>query len=246
MISLASQSSRVGEQQPLVARDRVRVALGVQNPGAERRSRWCAAAGSASSSSRVSASGQKPRPAPCRSPVGRAGRAGTVMRDRAERPVESAVTWSVADAVVVDVRAQRGQCDAGARGRSTCAASLAAALPRRPRRTGAAAPPRRPGASRTAGLAAHAVRAGGEDVGAVPADTALVHQPGQAAGAGQHAEQRHLGQRHRRGVVVDQHDVLAGQRQLVPAAGARRRSPRPGRSARSARSRPPCRCGSRW
>ena len=36
---------------------------------------------------------------------------------------------------------------------------------------------------------------------------------------GSTAEQRHLGQRHRRAAVVDQHDPVAGQRQLVAAAG---------------------------
>ena len=36
---------------------------------------------------------------------------------------------------------------------------------------------------------------------------------------GSTAEQRHLGQRDRRGPVVDEHDLVAGQRQLVAAAG---------------------------
>jgi hypothetical protein len=48
---------------------------------------------------------------------------------------------------------------------------------------------------------------------------ALVHDPGQAAGAGQDAEQRHLGQRHRRRPVVEEQDALTGERDLVPAAG---------------------------
>ena len=60
---------------------------------------------------------------------------------------------------------------------------------------------------------------GAEHIGQVAPHLALVGQPGQAAGAGQDAEQRHLGQRHRRAAVVDQHDVVAGQRQLVAAAG---------------------------
>ena len=68
-------------------------------------------------------------------------------------------------------------------------------------------------------VAADALRSGGEDVGQVAPDAALVDDPGQAAGARQHAEQRDLGEGHGRGVVVDQHDLVAGQRQLVAAAG---------------------------
>ena len=67
--------------------------------------------------------------------------------------------------------------------------------------------------------AAHPGRVGGEVVRQVAAHPALVGQPGQPAGAGQDAEQRQLGQRHGRRAVVDQHDVLAGQRELVTAAG---------------------------
>ena len=59
----------------------------------------------------------------------------------------------------------------------------------------------------------------GEHVGEVAAHVALVDDPRQPAGAGQHREQRHLGQRHRRGAVVDEEDLVAGQRQLVAAAG---------------------------
>src|SRR6266545_4258839 len=62
---------------------------------------------------------------------------------------------------------------------------------------------------------ADAVTAGGEHVGAVLAYSPLVHQPGQTARAGQHAEQRDLGHRHRGGAVVDEQDPLAGQRDLV-------------------------------
>jgi hypothetical protein len=69
------------------------------------------------------------------------------------------------------------------------------------------------------GLAAHALGAGGEDVGAVLTDLALVDDAGETAGARQHREQRHLGQRDRRGTVVDQQDLVAGQRELVAAAG---------------------------
>ena len=66
--------------------------------------------------------------------------------------------------------------------------------------------------------AAHAFRGGAEEIGVVVADLPLVDQPGQPAGPGENREQRELGQRDRRGAVVDQHDVVAGQRQLIAAA----------------------------
>ena len=47
-------------------------------------------------------------------------------------------------------------------------------------------------------LTADPFGAGGEHVGQVAPDVALVDQPGEAAGAGQHAEQGDLGQRHGR------------------------------------------------
>jgi hypothetical protein len=69
-------------------------------------------------------------------------------------------------------------------------------------------------------LAAHAFGRGAEDVGQVMAHMALVGDAGQAAGARQHAQQRHLGQADGGGAVVDQHDLVAGQGQFVAAAGA--------------------------
>jgi hypothetical protein len=69
-------------------------------------------------------------------------------------------------------------------------------------------------------LAAHAFGRGAEDVCKVMAHMALVGDAGQAAGARQHTQQRHLGQRNSGGAVVDQHDVVAGQGQFVAAAGA--------------------------
>jgi hypothetical protein len=69
-------------------------------------------------------------------------------------------------------------------------------------------------------LAAHAFAGGAEDVGQVVAHLALVGDAGQAAGAGQHAQQRHLGQADGAAAVVHQDDLVAGQRQLVAAAGA--------------------------
>ncbi|MNN10352.1 hypothetical protein D3C81_1232740 [compost metagenome] len=49
---------------------------------------------------------------------------------------------------------------------------------------------------------------------------ALVGHTGQAAGARQHAQQRHFRQAHRGGAVVHQQDFVAGQRQFIAAAGA--------------------------
>jgi hypothetical protein len=145
-----------------------------------------------SSSSRVTASGQK--------------------------AVEVGGHVAVGDRVVGDVAFQRGQRDAAG-----------VARPGRPRRrllgpgayglVEAAArhrlvhqPP--PDGRGTA----HALGLGGEHVGEVAADAALVDHAGQAAGAGEDRQQRHLRQRHRRGAVVDQDDLVAGQGQLVAAA----------------------------
>ena len=68
-------------------------------------------------------------------------------------------------------------------------------------------------------LAAQALGRGAEEVGVIAPHQALVDQPRQPAGAGQHREQRQLRQRHRARAVVGQQDLLAGQRQLVAAAG---------------------------
>ena len=68
-------------------------------------------------------------------------------------------------------------------------------------------------------LAAHALGGGAEEVGVVAPHHPLVDQPRQAAGAGQHREQRQLGQRHRARAIVGQQDLVAGQRQLIAAAG---------------------------
>ncbi len=70
-------------------------------------------------------------------------------------------------------------------------------------------------------LAAHAFAGGAKDVRKVVADVALVGQPCQTACPREHAEQRHLGQADGARAVVDQDDLVAGQRQLVAAAGAR-------------------------
>ena len=52
------------------------------------------------------------------------------------------------------------------------------------------------------------------------ANMLLVGHAGQATGARQHTEQRHLGQADRAAAVVDQDDLVAGQRQLITAASA--------------------------
>ena len=70
-------------------------------------------------------------------------------------------------------------------------------------------------------LRAHAFDQRAEDVGVVAPHAALVGEARQPAGAGQHAEQRHLGQAHRGGAVVDEEDLVAGERELVAAAGGR-------------------------
>ena len=68
-------------------------------------------------------------------------------------------------------------------------------------------------------LAAHAFVGRAEDVGQVMAHLALVGHAGQAAGAGQHAQQGHFRQAHSTGAVIDQDDLVTGQGQLVAAAG---------------------------
>ena len=59
-----------------------------------------------------------------------------------------------------------------------------------------------------------------EEVREVAAHVALVDDAREAAGAGQDAEQRRLRQAHRRIAVVDEHNLVAGERELVAAAGA--------------------------
>ena len=69
-------------------------------------------------------------------------------------------------------------------------------------------------------LAAHAFGQRAEVVGEIAAHLALVDDARQAAGAGQHAEERRLRQANRRAAIVDEHDLVAGKRELVTAAGA--------------------------
>ena len=68
-------------------------------------------------------------------------------------------------------------------------------------------------------LAFDAFLGGAEHVGMVAAHFALVGDAREPAGAGQHREQRQFRQRHRRRAVVDQHDVVGRERQLIAAAG---------------------------
>ncbi len=59
-----------------------------------------------------------------------------------------------------------------------------------------------------------------EHVGMIAAHLALVGDAGEPAGSRQHREQRQLRQRHGRGTVVGQDDVVGGERQFIAAAGA--------------------------
>ena len=67
--------------------------------------------------------------------------------------------------------------------------------------------------------AADAFLGGREEIGPIAAHLALVDDTHQAAGAGQHAEQRHLRQRYCAGAVVDEEDPVGGERKLVAASG---------------------------
>ena len=69
-------------------------------------------------------------------------------------------------------------------------------------------------------LAPHALARGAKDVGEVVADVALVGEAGDAAGARQHPEKRNFRQADRSAAVIDQQDLVAGERELVAAAGA--------------------------
>ena len=69
------------------------------------------------------------------------------------------------------------------------------------------------------GLATHPLAAGGDHVGEVLADPPLVDQPGEPARARQHRQQRNLRHGHGGRAVVDQDDLVAGERELVSAAG---------------------------
>ena len=59
-----------------------------------------------------------------------------------------------------------------------------------------------------------------EHVGDVAPDASLVGETRQPAGAGQHREQRHFRQRHGGVAVIDQQQVIGGEREFVAAAGS--------------------------
>ena len=60
---------------------------------------------------------------------------------------------------------------------------------------------------------------GAEHIGMVAADPALVGDAGETAGPRQHRQERQLRQRNRRRAVVNQHDVVGRQSELIAAAG---------------------------
>src|SRR4029077_3990836 len=68
-------------------------------------------------------------------------------------------------------------------------------------------------------VAAVALGLGGEQIGPVLADVALVDHAGEATGAGQDPQQGDLGQGDGGGAVVDEDDDVAGESQLVASAG---------------------------
>ena len=208
------------EQQLVVGEDQGRVAFGAEDPGAE-----LGLVGAQVQDQVVELTGHRERPelralSGCLGDIG--GR--VVMRafyryvDPARVAVQAGFHVVVPDGVVVGGLGERGQLDAG---RVLRAAGAARQLGG-PLGHGLVPPRARHGLVDQAPLhgllAPDALGLGGEVVGQVPPHVPLVGHPGQPAGARQHPEQRQLGQRHRRGPVVDQHDVLTGQRQLVPAA----------------------------
>jgi hypothetical protein len=101
-----------------------------------------------------------------------------------------------------------------------------ARAPARRRRTARLGRPRPPGASRLGALCRARLRRGAEDVGEVVAHVALVGHARQAAGAGQHAEQRHFRQR------------LTATNGRPPDRSRRRPAPVRSRRRRRRRSRP--------
>ena len=64
-------------------------------------------------------------------------------------------------------------------------------------------------------LSAHALDAGAEQVRQVMAHMFLVGYPRQAASAGEHTQQRHLGQAHSAGAVIHKNNFIASQRQFI-------------------------------
>src|SRR5262249_8714964 len=69
-------------------------------------------------------------------------------------------------------------------------------------------------------LALHSLDERAEEIGEVAAHMTLVDDAREAAGAGKHAEQRRFRQADGGVAVVDEDDLVAGERELVAAAGA--------------------------
>lgn len=68
-------------------------------------------------------------------------------------------------------------------------------------------------------LSLHAFLDRAEDVGQIAAHFALIGDAGQPARARKHSQQRNLRQRHVRGAIVGENDVVASKREFVAAAG---------------------------
>ena len=175
----------------------------------------------ASSSSRASLSGQNS--APCAiiaSPDAGGGAAGPRTRMVAIRAARSSSTGRVPYSIASSAKLRES-------GVSLMPAPEPRGLtgPRIPwrglrssRRISSPAPRHRPAAIRRR-VAFDAFLGGAKHVGMVAADPPLVGDAGEPAGAGQHRQQRQFRQRYRRRTVVDEHDVIGRQRQLVTAAG---------------------------
>ena len=175
-----------------------------------------------SSSSRHIASGQNDAPSACMPVRVRRrlySRAADGDRRQAGRPVQLRGHVRVADGGVARLPGQRGELTPGAARQAPGPGGGG----QRPLAHGIVETARRRDLVNQApglrGLAAHPFAAGGDHIGEVLADAALVHQPGQPAGARQHRQQWHLGHGDRGGAVVDQDDLLAGEGELVAAAG---------------------------
>src|SRR5262249_31766037 len=117
-------------------------------------------------------------------------------------------------------RRRRGNARAWAAwARSLCPRAGRGASRRSRARGPPAAPPACAPAPPPAGaLAWSPVVRGADPVGGMAEPLALAGDAGEPAGAGEHGKQRQLGQRDRRGTVVDQHDVIGCERQLVATA----------------------------
>ncbi len=148
---------------------------------------------------------------------------GSTYEERRDplRPVDRERDVAVLDAVRASRRSSGGSSmPAASRGRSLVGGELArplrdARLETRARHDLVDEPPL------DRALAAHAFGGRREEVGVVATHPALVDDAREPAGSGQNAEQRDLRKRDRRRAVVDEQDLVAGERQLVAAAGGR-------------------------